>query len=330
MARGERGLLLTQHHRIAQSRIGARTAARILRAWRRNVRPAAPAASAGPWLDTSMAAVREHRAESERLGAAYLRYYRALETGHTVPAYQDGPAARSVRLGDLREEYADLADDPLPASPDDADDIDIDEDVLWPDLDEESLDDAARTSLWVTGPVHAEQRLEQAEAARTAGRLDDAGFLAELDDLMRDSGATASGAGDREALRGGRTLIHSASAADRRVLGWARITDADPCAFCAMLASRGAVYRTRDAAVLRGFADSGRRSADVLDPEAELQKYHDMCHCQVVPVYSTSVELPDSSRELEQLWRTATRSYSGKAARAAFERALRARRRAAH
>ncbi|MER5350590.1 hypothetical protein ABT093_09690 [Kitasatospora sp. NPDC002551] len=328
MARRDRGLLLTQHHRIAQARIGARTAARVLSLWRRRVRPLAPAASADPWLAASLSVVREHRAESERLGAAYLRYYRALETGSTLPAFEPGPITRTVTLGDLREEYAEVADDILPPAPDDADEADVEEAYVWPELDEDAMDDAARTSLWVTGPVHAEKRLADAEALQQSGRLDDAGFLAELDDLMRDSGVTASGAADREALRGGRTMVSTASRADRRVLGWARVTDENPCAFCAMLASRGIVYRTRDAAILKGFADSGRRSSDVLDPEVELEKYHDMCHCTPMAVYSTSAELPDSSQEMARLWRSSTRGYSGKTARAAFERALRAQRRA--
>lgn len=50
-------------------------------------------------------------------------------------------------------------------------------------------------------------------------------------------------------------------------LGWARrLTGAENCAFCVMLASRGAVYRSRATA-------------------GGMRKWHDGCDCEIVPVY---------------------------------------------
>ena len=51
-----------------------------------------------------------------------------------------------------------------------------------------------------------------------------------------------SGAASRLVLNTGRDTIIDAVKKDRRALGWARVTDSAPCAFCAMLASRGPVY----------------------------------------------------------------------------------------
>lgn len=65
-------------------------------------------------------------------------------------------------------------------------------------------------------------------------------------------------------LAGGRMTIVGGVQADRRALGWQRATSGDPCAFCRMLAGRGAKYRTE-------------KSAD-FEP-------HDNCGCTPEPLY---------------------------------------------
>lgn len=45
-------------------------------------------------------------------------------------------------------------------------------------------------------------------------------------------------------LTGGRMTIIGTVQRDPVAIGWQRLTDGDPCAFCRMLASRGAVYKT--------------------------------------------------------------------------------------
>jgi len=66
-------------------------------------------------------------------------------------------------------------------------------------------------------------------------------------------------------LSGGRNTIIAGTNADRRALGWARVTSGDPCAFCRMLSSRGPAYKTEKSA---GF-----------EP-------HDHCACGPEPVYA--------------------------------------------
>jgi hypothetical protein len=75
----------------------------------------------------------------------------------------------------------------------------------------------------------------------------------------RQAGATPQVAADRGFVRvagsasnlvldGGRQTITDATASDPAATGlWLRVTDADPCAFCAMLAARGAVFSARTA-----------------------------------------------------------------------------------
>ncbi|MEJ8652747.1 hypothetical protein WKI65_32965 [Streptomyces sp. MS1.AVA.3] len=316
---------LAEEHRLAQIALASRTAGHVLGNWLETVQPRRLPESTPGWLRESLDAIAASRAHSRDLAASYLRLHRALNTQTTLPLYRPEPASEVITLGELRQDFADLAEIDLDPASNDELEVTVEEDYDWPDEDLEDLDAAARTSLVVTGPVHARQRLAEAERAAGAGRLDDAEFLDELDVLMRDAGATAAAAADREVLRGGRDLLHRASAADPRTVGWARVTDADPCAWCAMLASRGAVYRSRDAAQLKGHAG---RNAPPVDPE-DLEKYHNLCHCQVVPIYSRTDWLPEQGEVFRELWDEATEGHTGQDAINAYRRAIEARRRRA-
>lgn len=104
----------------------------------------------------------------------------------------------------------------------------------------------ARTSLQVTGYVTTERlrTLKHADPARVA--------------LVRVSGAVT-----RHVLDGGRETLLASMRRDRHARGWARVTSAEPCEFCAMLALRGGVYT----------ATSGAFQA------------HDHCGCGLEPRY---------------------------------------------
>lgn len=90
-----------------------------------------------------------------------------------------------------------------------------------------------------------------------------------------------AGTARRQAMMGGRLTVAATAGSDRKAVGWRRVTDGNPCAFCAMLASRGPVYR--DAA-----------SADGL-------QYHSHCGCSAEPAYSYAWEpTPDEERFFEE------------------------------
>jgi hypothetical protein len=133
------------------------------------------------------------------------------------------------------------------------------------------------TSLRVTGPVAVKQRL-------LAGLP-----LARALDL---SAAGSAGAAMRHALAGGRGTLAGSIRADERTIGWARVTSGSPCSFCAMLASRGAVY-----------------SAETVDFET-----HDNCSCSIEPVYSRGTAWPPGSERWRDLWQQA-RSEPGDTSR---------------
>jgi len=105
----------------------------------------------------------------------------------------------------------------------------------------------------------------------------------------------AAGSASSLALAGGRDTIVETVKADPKVIGWLRVTGADPCAFCAMLASRGDVYREQTA-----------------DFES-----HDHCACSGEPTYSGS-SLPPASERFAALWEQSTADAKGEDKLTAF------------
>lgn len=190
--------------------------------------------------------------------------------------------------------------------------------AAWPLLAADDLDGTAAAWLAVTVPLVAEQRARSARAAarylstfrqvelRTAftDPVDRLADRVPADRLVASLTATGPATLKRLTGRGvpvGRAAGTAAAAvpaprrgwpltaAGRRsstpsprtpqALGWRRVGDAAPCAFCAMLISRGPVYR-----------------ADTVGFRA-----HDQCGCAAEPVYR---EHPPTAQErrLRQLW----------------------------
>lgn len=104
------------------------------------------------------------------------------------------------------------------------------------------------TSMLVTGPASLRNNLAKAMPLRRA-----------VDIAQSRSAAAAM----RHVLDGGRQTLVQAVRDDDRAVGWERVTSGKACAFCLMLAGRGAVY-----------------GADSADFEA-----HDGCSCSAEPVY---------------------------------------------
>lgn len=103
-------------------------------------------------------------------------------------------------------------------------------------------------------------------------------------DRALDSGLVqAAGAVTRLVMDGGRRTVDDTVQADPKAKGWVRITSGRPCAFCAMLASRGGVYKTERTVAFRA---------------------HDHCACTSEPLFEGS-KVPERNRELQKLWRQA-------------------------
>jgi len=77
-----------------------------------------------------------------------------------------------------------------------------------------------------------------------------------------------AGIGRRAVMSGGRMMIHESTARDGNAVGWRRVTDGDPCTFCAMLATRGPVY-----------------GKNTVLSTGEGLRYHGSCGCTAETVY---------------------------------------------
>ncbi|MER7988693.1 hypothetical protein ABTY53_24325 [Streptomyces noursei] len=316
---------LVEEHWQAQERIGVRVAGQALVQWSR-VNPHSLEESGAAWL----ALIRRERRRSRDQAAAFYRLYRALEAGHTVPPLSGEYVGETTTLGELREDRANQTDTIRTPEPDDDEEIRLDG-FDWPKEPEEHHDRAAVASLVSQGPAKVRQRVDQADDGQARGRLDDGGFLQELEDAVDTAGRASAGAADREALRAGRDLIDQASKRDRRVVGWARVTDGNPCAWCAVLASRGAIYTSQVTAARGGRRkpkDSldGRVRANRRPPVAreDLTRYHNGCHCQTVPVYSRNDFMTPQARAFDRQWQEVTRGMTGAEARRAWRRHIEA------
>jgi hypothetical protein len=88
----------------------------------------------------------------------------------------------------------------------------------------------------------------------------------------------------------GRGTVQEAVRQDRQATAWARSAALGACAFCKLLAARGAVYK-RDTADFRA---------------------HDGCHCGVVPVFKGQrFELSPHAREWERIYRDFAAGHPG-------------------
>lgn len=107
----------------------------------------------------------------------------------------------------------------------------------------------------------------------------------------------------KNVLDTGRSTVLKNAHRDRRSRGWAREVEAGACSFCAMLATRGAVYKSEDSAKFEA---------------------HDHCHCIAVPTFG-QYEPTAQVREWQQLYKESTRGARGsKNAIAAFRKAYEA------
>lgn len=184
-----------------------------------------------------------------------------------------GRSASSALAADYFDEYRDASDVPGHAVP---------------RIAPAAPADQVLTSLRVTGLYAARQGI-----ARNIPHVADL-------TLVRASGAVG-----RLALDGGRSTLLRSVAGDGRAQGWSRVTDGKPCAFCAMVASRGPVYRSESNASFRS---------------------HDHCGCSVQPMYDPDQGWPGRAREFKTLWTESTKDLQrGEEPLQAFRRALQAR-----
>jgi hypothetical protein len=130
---------------------------------------------------------------------------------------------------------------------------------------------------------------------------------AKVDKAFNAAGSLGGGRVDRYGINGGREVIDRVIAMDRRVMAWARGTRPNCCAFCALLAARGWVYK-KDAGTLakdedgnyyQGTRNRTTRAGNEADADGfdanGIRKYHDNCKCFLIVRWVDNPELPEQS-----------------------------------
>ncbi|MGW3336201.1 VG15 protein [Streptomyces sp. NPDC001009] len=168
---------------------------------------------------------------------------------------------------------------------------------------ERQAEEELRIVLEALGPASLDRRMTVEDA--------------DPDDAHRQVGARQASAASRVAMNGARSGLWAHSNRDRRSLGYVRLSrTGTPCGWCAMLISRGPVYKSQQSAM---YADG--------------DKYHDNCHCYAMPVWNReqyqSSELTALSRQYEALWPEVTKGHSGQSAVRVWRRFIRKQQRAA-
>ncbi|MCG8926644.1 hypothetical protein [Lentzea sp. CC55] len=284
------------------------------------------------------------RGQARDLALAYYRLSRALRTGTTVadPRRPDPPY---VTLSMLRAEFAALAgpqpsqedvEEPAgtasrpapdrateddsgarerPADPIEGDRVPVETiDGLDRELErlEREAEAEARLVLEALGLDNLDRKLDEIDDEQPASTVD-----VQRAEAHRQAGARQAAAAERVAMNGARSTVWAAGQRDRRVLGYVRLSrTGTPCGWCAMLISRGAVYKSAEGS-----------SSDVTF--GDLDKYHDNCHCYAEPIYGfeqfEQSSLTALNRRYKAEWKThiADKGLKGKAALTAWRRRIR-------
>lgn len=135
-----------------------------------------------------------------------------------------------------------------------------------------------------------------------------------LDVRLEAAMAKADGAAQKLVADRGRATLRQAVKADPQAVAYARAAALGACAFCRLMASRGAVYATAESA--------GRDANALFTGDASVVKFHNDCHCAIVPVFrGQRFELSPHAQEWDRLYREYAQGHPGDQLRL-FRRAI--------
>lgn len=129
--------------------------------------------------------------------------------------------------------------------------------------------------------------------------------------------STTMGTASRIVLDGGRTTTIETVKADPVALGFYRVTDGAPCAFCALLASRGVVPKSTLYLSEHSFDASNARFTG-----PGMAKVHNDCGCSMAPVFGRHQELPEVNRKAAEVYQNRGRGNALVAFRKAWSEHL--------
>ncbi|WP_406087408.1 hypothetical protein [Kitasatospora purpeofusca] len=263
-------------YQLAQERLAAEFAAR----WAATLAAVEAREIAGSLAELEaayVAAIRESAAVSRTLSVAFYRLVRALETGRVI----GGPGYRPASsLGSLWADFNRATGKRTGTGPREPLPVDTRDPFPAADLAREARRAEETFRHQVADRIERHERERPARQGSAA--LDDAELVAWEKEFLESLKTGSSGAGGMLVQDGGRDAIHAALQDDPGALGYYRKTDASPCYFCALMASRGAVYKSRRTAAFGP---------------------HPHCHCQVVPIFSRRYQLPAENDAFARMWK---------------------------
>lgn len=270
--------------------------------------PPTGAARSGTWLRNVLRYIALRRKRTRALTIAKYRLVRALRTGYTI-AEPGKPSPPRTTIGELARNFESLSGATVRTDLEESTPVPVESiDVTPTELDrlEQSSQREAQIDLEALGPNNLDKKLAELDLEDEAGAVDQ-----KRAEAHQKAGRRQAAAVERLVLNGARSATWSLAAKDKRAVGYVRFsTTGTPCGWCAMLISRGAVYKTAQSAKY-----------------AEGDLYHDNCKCDVMPVFSQEQydgsDLFDLNRKYSALWPQVTRGLSGKAAVSAWRRFIR-------
>lgn len=131
------------------------------------------------------------------------------------------------------------------------------------------------------------------------------------EDLMYNGLKNSSGAAIRQAMNGGRGAVNDIVRKDRRAIGYARFTDSNPCYFCALLASKGTVYKIGSFKASDAKFKDNENAPDLPEGYSDVAKVHDHCRCSLRPVFRKSQEYDADAKFYRKRWDTLVRNNPG-------------------
>jgi hypothetical protein len=267
--------LLAQQHAQNQEGIAAQLALDLLPLWA-ILKPNDLNQSTVMWLSVVMPLIAKAYAQSQRYGLVFNQDYKwaSLPLSDPLPLkLPDVPPPNHVIGG---------AFDQVP--------IDFQE-PLW-DNRPFPLEQATKNMV-VNGP------------SRVMSLMSDE----TLDEAMQTGLHTSSGAAIRQAVNGSRAATRDVAENDSDVLGWARVTDSHPCYYCAILASRGAVYKSNSFKVSdANFVGDKPKGLD--SSWSDVAKVHDNCRCTLRPVYMKAQFRDREAWFYYEQWKTFSKGMS--------------------
>lgn len=152
------------------------------------------------------------------------------------------------------------------------------------------IDEGVRKSLLTVGPYDYMNKMADIRRLDVSPQQEKA-LLAEAKQITTKKLAAAV---VRHSQAGGRQTVFENAENDEVALGWVRVTRANPCYFCAMLASRGLHYRS--------FKEGSFDMSDARFTGEGDAKVHDGCGCSLKPAYADNDPIVDNNKTFVDMW----------------------------